>query len=89
MSFDSRDYDGVTFADEHRIEPDEASELRLSIIERLDARHADIVADLDLLGDAEFHPLPGVRRQYAGYVAEEQALWSALEIVRDLEGGRA
>ena len=36
--------------------------------------------------DAEFHPLPGVRRQYAGYVAEEQALWSALEIVRNLEG---
>ena len=69
-----------------RQEPDEASELRLSIIERLDARHADIVADLDLLGDAEFHPLPGVRTQYAEYVAEEQALWSALEIVRNLEG---
>ena len=86
MSFDPREYDGVTFADEHRIEPDEASVLRLSIIERLDSRHADIVADLDLLGDAEFHPLPGVRTQYAGYVAEEQALWSALEIVRDIQG---
>ena len=89
MSFDPREYDGVTFADEHSIEPDEASVLRLSIIERLDARHADIVADLDLLGDAEFHPLPGVRRQYATCVAEEQAVWAAMEIVRDLEGGRA
>lgn len=26
MSFDPRDYDGVTFADEHSIEPDEASD---------------------------------------------------------------
>ena len=72
-----------------RQEPDEASVLRLSVIERLDARHADIVADLDLLGDAEFHPIPGVRTQYAGYVAEEQAVWAAMEIVRELEGGRA
>ena len=41
MSFDPRDYDGVTFADELSIEPDEASVLRLSIIERLDERAED------------------------------------------------
>lgn len=81
MSFDPRDYDGVTFADEHRIEPDEASVLRLSIIERLDRQHADTVGAMDrAYGDdpqtAAFWALD----------AREQALWSALEIVRDIQG---
>ena len=70
-----------------RQEPDEASELRLSIIERLDARHADLIADLDMFSDEDhFHPLPGVRRQIAQYEQEADAVWAALEIVRDVEG---
>ena len=70
-----------------RQEPDEASVLRLSIIERLDARHADLIADLDMFSDEDrFHPLPGVRRQIARYEQEAEAVWAALEIVRDVEG---
>ena len=62
----------------------EASELRLSVIEHLDRQHADECADLESLNTGDVY-LCGHKRQIAECEAREAALWSALEIIRNIE----
>ena len=57
----------------------QASELRLSVIEHLDRQHAGAVAD------QASHACCGLDPAVCPHARYEQALWDALEIVRNIE----